>query len=63
MQSVVHDRDIIEITFTPEHRRSGIAILFSSNLTWKGSGDNRFYVKKDHLKLLDDKKINYKRIS
>jgi hypothetical protein len=62
MQSVIHDRDIVEIAFTPEDRRRGIAMLFSSNLTWKGTGGNRFYVKKDHLKLLDDKKINYKRI-
>jgi hypothetical protein len=62
MQSVVQDSDTLEIMFpTKQDRTHGIAVLFRSRIVWNGTAD-KFYVKREHLKLLDDRDIKYSRI-
>ena len=44
---------------TEKDRINGIGTLFHSELVWSGIEKNKFIVKKEHLKLLDDKNIKY----
>ena len=60
---IIQDSNAITITFPTEADRTrGIGTLFRSKLVWNGIEKNKFIVKKQHLKLLDDKNIKYNKI-
>ncbi|MGH9983412.1 MAG: hypothetical protein ACRD8W_05580 [Nitrososphaeraceae archaeon] len=47
---------------TEKDRIHGIGTLFHSKLVWNGIEKNKFIVKREHLKLLDDKNIKYYKV-
>lgn len=55
----MNEKDIT-IEFNLDDRMKGFELLWFSNIGFDGIGSNMFFVKKEHLTILDNEGIKYK---